>query len=500
MADRYRVLIIQSNNPEVMHYVDNVLDLKIGGESICGVDFFRQEAREAQFSCKLDDWLREQIINVHDGHIQCGYVRMRCNILGGPNGNTLLFTGFIRPGSWAVDPYYDDYQRISFNLTDLMGVIIDIASGMNVSLAAGTYVPQTEMITRLNEVLAAGTALFNGVYQPSIWDDYDETAWTPYTMVQLPIVTDPGDALNYYDYPISQTEAPFNSANPTYSGAPIMRMDLSDGVIYLTFVYYRVARTRLYDEYYDWTLYYDEYLDWRRWRVEGANITPDMTFINTRQRNSSIFDNEMHQNWDHQGETEWIQSLNRLSDQYAFPTQANAGLSSGSWQYDIEDNDCLFTGRTAFESISVTTATEMSMLDWLRVVGQITAMWLQPDDTTQFIRIRNKLSIYETAYETAPATVLRFKIVSNDLAGSMFDQDLSFLHLGNEIIQAINNYFSGLTRHELKYMAEMRLTGNQGVVGTRYFYKGFMMFCIEKVYEIETNSSVLKLLGRSMAA
>lgn len=196
---------------------------------------------------------------------------------------------------------------------------------------------------------------------------------------------------------------------------------------------------------------------------------------------------------------EWIQSLIKLHDRYS------ADMNSGSQHeivvgvqtsyFDINAGKVLFTGFDQLDSIQIAYNSDISMLEWIRMLFNLMAAYAQVDN--QAVIIRNKLALAYTDYVALPGQVVdKPEFGESDYAESTFDVSLDVINNGNLIAEAINTYWKHIVQTALPRQVSITLYGDYETVNVRYSYHNYILYVISAEYNKQTNTTAIKALAK----
>jgi hypothetical protein len=395
-----------------------------------------------------------------------------------------MFEGFIKTGCYEIDYISEQLREITITISDLLCVILDLAELLPKKqlVVEQKYRPMEELCSNLASILQSGAGLFTGLVSPVVNSYYDSSKWTPYYYNNLSLF-DQADYTINYNGQTSQLER-------------FLRISSEAGRIRLDYVYYVEQQYRPYNQILA-TGWLREYLVWKAYYIDGANKTVICDVNETRYWEDE-FPGHNQTNSDGDNYSEWVSGLwqRRLRTLYPYlaPNEV-VTLQDGVNTYKINNGKLLFTGSTNFEEIIACTATEISILEWIRALGHINAVWIDIDGAE--VKISNKMPLGDTPIAAAfPDELLKLRVVANNLMASKFGMDISYMQMGQAISDAVNSYFNGIMSSVFRNTFEIEMSGYYPeVVGKRYV-RVYLMYVTSASYDIDKDIMKITAQGR----
>jgi len=502
-VSEWRLELRHYNEPEV-HVIEDIWDIDIDGDSICGVEYHENTGRTAKLTFISDGWTDSHIMNVPAGWLYKGFHRLLATIY---RYNEIYFRGFIRANDLAakkIELVGGHLWEITLNTVDLFCVLKAFGEKMTKVLTANEhYNGVSEIIRSYNEIISVNQTFFAGLLQPVLEDNYNPDAWSGWNYTNLEMFNRAS-----HDLP-----AVIND-NYSISGVPFVRTKVlklsyeEENALCLTYVdYCSYAKEKgiighsVYNR--EWSFH--QLLKYAIWRIKDISLLPEhpvenaplyQTKVDRCAYNPRSGENEAGQNL-----REWVAGLEKLNA-YIDMTQGSQYelIQPGPKYYNIRSGVLYFTGRAALTEFFVAENKEIPLNDWIKLLSILSGAVIRNVANRISISIKSDMDNSPYFPHALDDIMLAdsFSIQSNYFNYGRIDTDVSFIVNGDVTLQVINNFYAALMNIYYTNIADLSVCGYKPEVGIRYYSSPWLLYAIEAKHDINNDNTRIKALARNL--
>lgn len=305
--------LIISRHSQTLLSISEILEFDLDGIRLSGVEYFVQEAREAQITLLYDAPLQELLAG-SQMQVLAGWHALAWRLY---QDNRLVWQGFLPQGGYGLKWLSPTVQSCELQLVDLLGLILALAEKVKYRLEGSYIDPARQVCAIISEVIAPCYAqedvdivevnALRAALGPFNWQfaylGFDYSLWLPYNLYRHILI----DSAEYWLHGSFGTDT--RRFGYAYDGTE------------LRLVLWQYCKRADPDNYL-------EVWRWRTWSLNGGSIN-------------------------------LVESRDLISEDYAFPLSnitpcpPLAELVLGIGNYRLEDGKAMYSGPGSLQSVEV---------------------------------------------------------------------------------------------------------------------------------------------------